>query len=113
MTHVPRRTPSTSPCWGEPQPSWRPVQAAPRAGGLHRILSRNDDPEAEAWEFASGSLVRCERSRTGRPVRLVAVEHSPGSSLKGVENDSAEPMSWAVIIWSSGLAALAAFNLAL
>lgn len=59
---------------GEPQESWRPVQAAPRAGGLFLILSRNDDPESEQWQFSSGSLVRCERRLVHGHEQLVAVE---------------------------------------
>lgn len=59
---------------GEPAETWRPVQAAPRAGGVYSILSKNDDPETEQWRFPSGSLVRCEpRVLDGREL-LLAVE---------------------------------------
>lgn len=58
----------------EPVETWRPVLAAPRAGGLYLILSKNDDPDAENWQFSSGSLVRCEpRQLEGREL-LLAVE---------------------------------------
>lgn len=58
----------------EPAGTWRPVQAAPRAGGLYFILSKNDDPESERWQFPSGGLVRCEtRLLEGREL-LLAVE---------------------------------------
>ncbi|MET0293364.1 MAG: hypothetical protein ABW136_13480 [Steroidobacteraceae bacterium] len=54
--------------------SWRAVLAEPRAGGLYCILSRNDDPEDEHWEFPSGSLVRCELHELAVGLRNVAVE---------------------------------------
>jgi hypothetical protein len=54
--------------------AWRPVQAAPRAGGLFLILSKNDDPESECWQFPSGSLVRCESRRLADRELLLAVE---------------------------------------
>lgn len=57
-----------------PPGTWRPVLAARRAGGLHFILSKNDDPESEQWQFPSGGLVRCEpRVLQGRAL-LLAVE---------------------------------------
>ncbi len=54
--------------------AWCPVLAAPRAGGLYQILSRNDDPESELWQFPSGSLVRCEPRRLDGRELLLAVE---------------------------------------
>ena len=63
---------------------WRPVQAERRAGGLFQIVSKNDDPELETWEFSSGSLVRCEEKRLSGGLRLVAVELVPSPSLKVV-----------------------------
>jgi hypothetical protein len=63
---------------------WRPVQASRRAGDVFEIVSKNDDPETESWEFPSGSLVRCiERSLSGGS-HLVAVELVPPPSLKSV-----------------------------
>jgi hypothetical protein len=54
--------------------AWHPVVAVPRAGDLFLILSKNDDPEAEHWQFSSGSLVRCEPRLIGGNEQLVAVE---------------------------------------
>jgi hypothetical protein len=59
---------------GEGTEVWRPVNAALRAGGLFEIISRNDDPEDELWQFPPGSLVRCERRQLSEGPRLVAVE---------------------------------------
>mgnify|MGYP001260815274 CR=1 FL=1 len=53
---------------------WVPVQACRRADGTYQIVSKNDDPASEQWQFPSGSLVRCERRELGEGVRLVAVE---------------------------------------
>jgi hypothetical protein len=64
--------------------SIRPVQAVPRAGGLHQIVSKNDDPEAEEWEFPSGSLVRCERRVLPAGSTLVAVEAAQMPGLRVV-----------------------------
>jgi hypothetical protein len=69
---------------GEPAGSWRPVQAAPRAGGLYFILSKNDDPESEQWQFPSGGLVRCEpQCLEGREL-LLAVELVAPRALRPV-----------------------------
>jgi len=65
---------------------WRPVAAARRADGLFEIVSRNDDPESEAWEFPSGSLVRCElRQLSGGP-RLVALGLEPPRTPRRVQS---------------------------
>ena len=58
----------------KPPGTWCPVQAAPRAGGLYLILSKNDDPESEPWQFPSGSLVRCEPRQVDGRELLLAVE---------------------------------------
>ena len=58
----------------ESVPVWRPVVAARRANDVYLILSTNDDPECEEWEFQSGTLVRCERRTLNEGERLVAVE---------------------------------------
>jgi hypothetical protein len=68
----------------EPEGSWRPVQAAPRAGGLYCILSKNDDPEAERWQFPSGGLVRCEARQIGGRELLLAVELVTPRALRSV-----------------------------
>lgn len=64
--------------------TWRPVLAAPRANGLYLILSKNDDPETEAWRFPSGSLVRCEPRRLEGRELLLAVELMPPTGPKPV-----------------------------
>lgn len=56
---------------------WRPVLAVRRADDLFEIVSRNDDPEDESWEFPSGSLVRCETKQLSCGQHLVAVELQP------------------------------------
>lgn len=61
--------------------SLRPVQAARRAGGVFEIVSRNDDPLAEHWEFAPGTLVRCAERQMGEYKQLVAVERVPSVGL--------------------------------
>ena len=38
---------------------WRPVEAVQEGEDQYRILSGNDDPETERWEFHQGELVRC------------------------------------------------------
>jgi hypothetical protein len=53
---------------------WRPVLAVRRAEGLFEIVSKNDSPETEAWEFPSGSLVRCETKELYDGPCLVAIE---------------------------------------
>jgi len=42
---------------------WRPVEAERVAGSIFKILSENENPEDEVWQFQTGDLVRCE-SRT-------------------------------------------------
>jgi hypothetical protein len=54
--------------------AWRPVLAQRRADDTYLIVSKNDDPEQEMWQFSSGSLVRCEPRELAEGVRLVAVE---------------------------------------
>ena len=56
---------------------WRPVLAARRAEDLFEIISKNDSPETEVWEFAAGSLVRCETKQLYDGPCLVAVELQP------------------------------------
>jgi len=54
--------------------AWRPVQAMRRADDTFLIISKNDDPEDEAWQFSSGSLVRCDQRLLSGAMQLVAVE---------------------------------------
>ncbi len=57
---------------------WRPVEATPLGDNRFKIISENNDPEDEQWQFATGDIVRCEeqvKAEGARPVRcLVAVE---------------------------------------
>lgn len=53
------------------------VQALRRANDTFLIVSKNDDPESEPWEFPSGSLVRGERRVFGSVEHWVAVEAVP------------------------------------
>lgn len=62
---------------GARPPAWCPVQAARRADGTFQILSRNDDPESEPWEFSPGSVVRCEQQLLGSGMQWVAVAYVP------------------------------------
>jgi hypothetical protein len=52
---------------------WRPVQAERLPDGLYRIVSVNENPDDERWEFATVSIVRCEQKRLSGGVRAVAV----------------------------------------
>jgi hypothetical protein len=59
--------------------AWRPVQAEHVSGDLYRLTG--EQPDDEAWPFAVGDVVRCEkRTLSGdgaRPERvLVAYEKS-------------------------------------
>ena len=59
---------------------WRPVQAEPLGKGRFRILSENEDPEDEKWEFGTGDIVCCVEKTLVEgttPVRcLVAVSRA-------------------------------------
>jgi hypothetical protein len=68
----------------EPPGTWRPVEAAARAGGLYFILSKNDDPESEQWQFPSGGLVRCEPRQLDGQQFLLAVELVAPQALRPV-----------------------------
>jgi hypothetical protein len=61
--------------------AWRPVQAVRRAGGAFLIVSKNDDPELEEWQFPSGSLVRCVVRKLSGGDHLVALESVPAPRL--------------------------------
>jgi hypothetical protein len=55
---------------------WRPVAAQHLVGDLYRLI--DETPESEAWEFATGDVVRCRMRRfSGRSEDvLVAYEKS-------------------------------------
>jgi hypothetical protein len=61
---------------------WRPVDAEIVAPDWYRILSENENPDDEHWQFGIGDVVRCERRRLPDGECLVAVarknEHSQG-----------------------------------
>jgi hypothetical protein len=65
---------------------WRPVLAVRRAEGLFEIISRNDSPETESWEFPSGSLVRCITKQLFEGPCLVATELQAPWHLKGASH---------------------------
>lgn len=68
--------------------AWRPVVAARRSGGRYEILSRNDDPDDEQWQFPPGSLVRCEERSLPQGRFLVAVEASAPLTPRAVETSA-------------------------
>lgn len=39
---------------------WRPVEAEELGNNRYRIISKNNKPEDEKWEFMTGDIVRCE-----------------------------------------------------
>lgn len=54
---------------------WRPAFAEPVAKDVFRLLAPDDySPEHEEWEFAPGSIVRCESTMLDDGEYLVAVE---------------------------------------
>ena len=65
---------------------WRPVLAARRADDLFEIISTNDDPEDEKWQFPPGSLVKCEHRTLSGGRRLVAVELQPPRAPRAVRS---------------------------
>jgi hypothetical protein len=52
---------------------WRPVQAQRQGDGSYLIVSSNDAPDDEKWQFPTGSTVRCELRKLSGGDRLVAV----------------------------------------
>lgn len=40
---------------------WRPVEAENLGDNRYRIISINNDPEDEKWEFQTDDIVRCEK----------------------------------------------------
>jgi hypothetical protein len=54
---------------------WRPVEAELIEDGIYKILSVNDDPDNEAWQFQTGMIVRCEnKTFSDGETKLVAIE---------------------------------------
>jgi hypothetical protein len=61
------------PLLDEGTPVWRPVVASHEGGDCYRILSTNDSPDDERWEFRTGEVVRCTlRTLSDGPPCLVA-----------------------------------------
>jgi hypothetical protein len=44
---------------------WRPVQARRLDTGTYEIVSVNDDPDVDHWEFTTGDTVRCREEMKG------------------------------------------------
>jgi hypothetical protein len=60
--------------------TWRPVEARHEGDDHYRIISKNEDPEDERWEFQSGDLVRCKsRVFSGGSSGLVAFANVTGA----------------------------------
>jgi len=54
---------------------WRPVQAIVVGDEVYQIVSENEAPGDEQWEFSTGDLVRCVRkSFSGGSTGSVAVQ---------------------------------------
>ena len=56
---------------------WRPVQAEKLSENTFRIVSQNNDPENEKWQFSTGDIVKCEEKilSNSKPNKcLVAIE---------------------------------------
>ena len=52
---------------------WRPVDAREEGPGVYRIISTKSDPD-EVWQFAEGSVVRCEERIADGAQCLFAIE---------------------------------------
>jgi hypothetical protein len=52
---------------------WRPVEARKQNDGSYLIVSTNDAPDDERWQFPTGSVVRCETRKLSGGEHLVAV----------------------------------------
>jgi hypothetical protein len=58
---------------------WRPVRATSAGHDAYVIISENDNPQLEHWQFRTGDVVRCElKTFSGGPTGLVAVEKVSG-----------------------------------
>lgn len=54
---------------------WRPVKALPIGNDQYQIISANDNPEDEQWQYSKGDVVRCiERILSDELNHLVAIE---------------------------------------
>jgi len=39
---------------------WRPVMAEGMGNSLYKIMTQNQNPDDEEWQFKTGDVVRCE-----------------------------------------------------
>lgn len=60
--------------------AWRPVNAEEVSSGKFRIVSRNEAPDDECWQFNVGEVVRCEAKHLSEGECLVAVAGVPDTS---------------------------------
>ncbi|KKM00992.1 hypothetical protein LCGC14_1798900 [marine sediment metagenome] len=59
---------------------WRPVKAERLRVDVYRIVSPNEDPDDEQWQFKTADVVRCESKLfSGGETGLVAVERLFGT----------------------------------
>lgn len=56
---------------------WRPVEAQEQHDGSYLIVSSNEDPDDEKWQFNAGDRVRCENRHLAGGHQLVAVSVVP------------------------------------
>jgi len=59
---------------------WRPVQARHLGADRYQVVSVNNDPETERWEFNAGDVVRCRCQKLSEGATLVAYEFVQGSA---------------------------------
>ena len=58
---------------------WRPVRAISAGYDVYTIISENQHPEDEHWQFQTGDVVRCKlKTFSGGCKGLVAVEKVSG-----------------------------------
>jgi hypothetical protein len=53
---------------------WRPIEAVRLGDDRYQIVSINQSPEDEHWEFTSGDIVRCKLRLLSKGEALVAYE---------------------------------------
>jgi hypothetical protein len=59
---------------GEGVDAWRPVLAKPLGNNLFQILSENENPKDEKWQFSTGETVRCCTKELSDGPAIVAIE---------------------------------------
>ena len=53
---------------------WRPVEATQIRENIYWIISENENPDDETWEFSKDDIVRCREKRLTNGLHLIAVE---------------------------------------